>query len=260
MTSHEREKTYQRLEADWSSLTGGITTEEIQKIRETQIPILKSLKTGFNTSALTIVDIVNSKFLYADEDIEEVTGIPHELYFEKGSRFIFTRAYSGNLLGLINSIIHQTRFFSSLPKDSFDDHITNREICYVGMDHAKRWILHQVVRYFRNEHGRLIALAIMQTRIDHLKSDEKFRYYIYKKSENKLVYPKPKEKHTSELSQLTPRERDILSLMSNGYKNQEIADRLSISFHTVRTHRKNIMRKMNCKNIVDLVQLSKSGF
>ena len=40
MTSHEREKTYQQLEADWSFLTGGITIEDIQAIRETQIPIL----------------------------------------------------------------------------------------------------------------------------------------------------------------------------------------------------------------------------
>lgn len=54
-------------------------------------------------------------------------------------------------------------------------------------------------------------------------------------------------------SSLSLREIEILKLISNGLTNNEIADKLYLSSHTVATHRKNLMRKLNAKNNVDLV-------
>ncbi|MBW1994287.1 MAG: response regulator transcription factor, partial [Deltaproteobacteria bacterium] len=47
---------------------------------------------------------------------------------------------------------------------------------------------------------------------------------------------------------LTTREMEILSLVAAGIKNEEIADRLCISPHTVRTHVYNICKKINVPN------------
>ena len=44
-----------------------------------------------------------------------------------------------------------------------------------------------------------------------------------------------------------------LKLLAEGYSNREIADMLVISVKTVETHRANIMRKHNFKNITELV-------
>lgn len=54
-------------------------------------------------------------------------------------------------------------------------------------------------------------------------------------------------------SSLSGREREVLKLLAEGYNNKEIADFLSISVKTVETHRANIMRKHNFKNITELV-------
>lgn len=56
-----------------------------------------------------------------------------------------------------------------------------------------------------------------------------------------------------ESSDLSGREREILKLLAEGYSNKEIADMLAISVKTVETHRANIMRKHNFKNITELV-------
>jgi|GEM_PF-4210763 len=48
-------------------------------------------------------------------------------------------------------------------------------------------------------------------------------------------------------SGLTRREVEILDLISNGYANQQIADELFISPHTVKTHLHNIFKKIKVK-------------
>jgi two-component system response regulator NreC len=47
---------------------------------------------------------------------------------------------------------------------------------------------------------------------------------------------------------LTQREREILKLIAEGYKNKEIAEQLFISLKTVEKHRSNLMRKLDLHN------------
>jgi DNA-binding NarL/FixJ family response regulator len=54
--------------------------------------------------------------------------------------------------------------------------------------------------------------------------------------------------------ELTEREKDVLKLIVEEYTTQEIADKHFISFHTVETHRKNLISKLNVKNIAGLVK------
>lgn len=53
---------------------------------------------------------------------------------------------------------------------------------------------------------------------------------------------------------LTPREREILKLVAEGYTNQMIADQLFISPRTVDTHRTNLMKKLDLHDVVSLVR------
>lgn len=53
---------------------------------------------------------------------------------------------------------------------------------------------------------------------------------------------------------LTPREREILQLMSEGLPNKAIASRLSISERTVTTHVANIYSKLHVNNRVSAIQ------
>jgi two-component system response regulator NreC len=57
----------------------------------------------------------------------------------------------------------------------------------------------------------------------------------------------------SSYDNLTPREKEILDFIGEGLTNEEIADRLSLSVHTVQTHRSNIMEKLGLHNRAQLV-------
>lgn len=53
---------------------------------------------------------------------------------------------------------------------------------------------------------------------------------------------------------LSPREKEILNLISQELTSKEIADKLFISKQTVDTHRINIMQKTNSKSVVGLIK------
>jgi DNA-binding NarL/FixJ family response regulator len=53
---------------------------------------------------------------------------------------------------------------------------------------------------------------------------------------------------------LTSRELEILKLIATEYSNAQIGDKLFISERTVETHRKNMLRKTNHKNMVGLLK------
>jgi len=52
---------------------------------------------------------------------------------------------------------------------------------------------------------------------------------------------------------ITPKEREVLQLIASGLSSKEIARRLSISFYTVQTHRKNMLAKVGAKNTAELI-------
>jgi FixJ family two-component response regulator len=58
--------------------------------------------------------------------------------------------------------------------------------------------------------------------------------------------------------QLTPREREVLSLVSAGLINKQVAGELGVSEIMVKVHRGNVMLKMSAKSLADLVIMAEA--
>jgi FixJ family two-component response regulator len=54
---------------------------------------------------------------------------------------------------------------------------------------------------------------------------------------------------------LTPREQEVIRLVSTGLMNKQIAGRLEVTEITVKVHRGNAMRKMRATSLVDLIRM-----
>jgi DNA-binding NarL/FixJ family response regulator len=52
---------------------------------------------------------------------------------------------------------------------------------------------------------------------------------------------------------ISERELEVIKCIAEGYSNQQIADKLFLSVHTVTTHRKNIMNKLGINNTAGIV-------
>ena len=55
---------------------------------------------------------------------------------------------------------------------------------------------------------------------------------------------------------LTPREKEILGLIAEGYTNPQIAEKIFLSPFTVDSHRKNLLAKLNVKNTAMLIRFA----
>lgn len=65
---------------------------------------------------------------------------------------------------------------------------------------------------------------------------------------------------TSDIPALSQRETELVHLIAEGLTNNEIAEKLFLSVHTVKTHRKNIIKKLGFtfKNIADIAAVIQS--
>lgn len=69
----------------------------------------------------------------------------------------------------------------------------------------------------------------------------------------------PLVKRFDMLSELTNRERQVLRMIANGYRNREISEALSVALKTVDTHRTNLMRKLNLHSLADLIEFANTA-
>ena len=58
------------------------------------------------------------------------------------------------------------------------------------------------------------------------------------------------------LDLLTPREREVMSLVTSGLLNKQIAAELNLSEITVKLHRRHMLEKMQAESLADLVKMT----
>lgn len=78
-----------------------------------------------------------------------------------------------------------------------------------------------------------------------------FGIWIGSQSNGKV---KEKTQYNARKLNLSNRELEVLELISQGFSNQEIADKIFVSLNTVKTHVANIYQKMGVKRRTQAIQ------
>jgi PAS domain S-box-containing protein len=110
------------------------------------------------------------------------------------------------------------------------------------------WIFCRTVNLKRNPDGTpglVLGIAIDISDQIHTRNQFVELFKEHKRTEN-----------TDQLKILTPREREVIIMLSKGYSCKEIAKYFNVSYHTIDTHRKNIARKLNINNKASLIQFA----
>lgn len=58
------------------------------------------------------------------------------------------------------------------------------------------------------------------------------------------------------IQKVTQREKEVLHLIAYEHSTKEIASKLYVSYETVNSHRKNLLRKLDVKNTAGMVRVA----
>lgn len=125
-------------------------------------------------------------------------------------------------------------------------------------DGSYQLIHHQCIILTTDEEGNVRKTLNIHTNINHLTTQNNYKVsaigmfgepsYI----DIPLIAGEEKFLQNQQLL-FTKRETQLIRLMAAGLTSAAIADELFISIHTVNSHRKKIIQKSGCKNVVQLV-------
>ena len=203
-----------------------------------------------------VFDLARFEMLSLHEGVEEVLGIPvAEMNFGRLIESVhpedipFMQACEKK----IGEILFEEIAPQEVPhyKISYCLRIKNR-------DGAYRTILHQGVTYQQDTTGIVQASLIVHSDITHLVPNPPHTFSLIHMQGGESQLAIPIDMSTTPIASRkayapSPRELEILGLLAEGNTDKEIADRLFVSAHTVRTHRRNLREKLDCQNTVAMV-------
>lgn len=118
---------------------------------------------------------------------------------------------------------------------------------------------HQAIVFETDENGKYLRSLNIHTNINHITTTNNYNLSLLGLNENPSYFNinLSKESNASISAEriLTKREMEIARLLVKGDSSKLIADKLFLSVETVKTHRRNILRKAGCVNTVQLAAL-----
>jgi DNA-binding NarL/FixJ family response regulator len=149
---------------------------------------------------------------------------------------------------------------------NYNQRFTAADIKNIKLKHSNTRVLVLSNRQSREEIQTLIDLGIKnyvfkecsrEELVHAIYSAAKGEQFFCKNTFQTLFGNKLLPEKDDNIPQLSSRETELIHLIAEGLTNKEIADKLFLSVHTIKTHRKNIIKKLgfSFKNTTELAQL-----
>lgn len=108
--------------------------------------------------------------------------------------------------------------------------------------------------YEQDEKGRMISSFGVVSDATNILKSFKLKWRLEASPQMRALFDKHLRKEYKGF--FTKKELDIIPLIKKGYLSKEISQFLGISKHTVDTHRRNMLKKSNCDNSMELLNFA----
>ncbi|MEQ8905650.1 helix-turn-helix transcriptional regulator [Ekhidna sp.] len=205
-----------------------------------------------------VTNTSNQSFEYVSKNFEPTMMISIDQMIDGGMKFWWSRMHQEEMSTWLQSLQDLMTF--TMENIALED---RRRMTYTwnyrvraGKDTYKNIIQHTTPMFFDDQGKPIIGLAHysvleaneilpIQATAKILNANDEYETLFYQTYGGQKLL----------VEDITHRERDVLRLLSFGYNNDDISDKLNISAHTVKTHRKNVMTKTGCKNTTQIVAM-----
>jgi DNA-binding CsgD family transcriptional regulator len=253
----ELHKTYQQFSSFAQRALGKKST--IHSKENFQLDEYLKIYHSIDTYCYVIADSVNMEIIKAGGSFYKMLGYQPEEVVGKRYSFILKAYYLPDLIKLIKGGIDYFDYLYKQPPQNRPYIKANFTAEFKVKNRESIHILGQSIPILFNEEMQPIYFLNIITDISDLKPDKAFTHYILDTSDDndiKKIKTKFKPSNQQNENPISASEKRVLLLMAEGRSSKQIADDLCLSEHTVKNHRKNMLKKMGCFSSAELIKTS----
>lgn len=207
-------------------------------------------------SCIFTVDVFKERYDFASDNFAHIFGY-NPVWIKtirKQGDLLEERIHPDDRAQLIECQVEHGQFIYSLPPEERNDYqqIFQMRILNARQQYVNVISRHQVIQKDKNGKAWII-MGVMDLAPDQTPADRIKRTVINRKT-GEILQP------IALLAEqpLTKREKEILTLIRQGFLSKEIAYKLNLSIYTVNNHRKNILAKLNAGNVIEAINKAES--
>lgn len=233
----------------------GYLGDENYKLIQQYILALQAVSKLINLG-FYIIDYNKEKFLYVSDDPLFLSGYEQEEVLEMGYEFYGKVVPKEDLEMLLELNEKGFEFFYNLPAEMRDRAFISYDFRLTRKDTGSEILInHKLTPLILTETGNIwFALCLVSLSV----ANKSGNIFIMLKDEGKRFDYNFKRKQFQpvEVKHLSKREKDVLRLMIQGNSGSDISKELYIAEDTVKFHKRNIVKKLNVRNVMEAIYLA----
>ena len=207
--------------------------------------------TNFGSQFIYIFDFPRGEINYVSPGIQKIFGYePGEVNLQ----FLYEKIHPDDRAGVAEATIDAIQ-------GTIDKHMTSPGRLKFSVNYRfqkkdgsyLQVLRHQTIQQ-TDEQGNILRATGIIVELGHLPEVHGVIGKMVDNETGNLIYSRS---YSVQDSIFSTREKEIILLLANGRKTDEIAEKLFISPNTVSTHRKNMLKKYAVKNTAELILFSK---
>lgn len=220
-----------------------------------EVSHLKQIEQGLPpTIGLYLLDLHSFSYAYMSSRSLEITGISPQDYEQQGLNYFFEHLHPEDRIIITEKTL--PLYKKALNDCSFEDRkMLNASLNYrikseKIAESEYRHVLSQLsIRSVNADKMPVLLLGVFsQLKLEQYRGQD-FKLYLNEEGQTTKILLDER----LSLNPLTDKEIQVLRKLSLGLSSKQVADHLYISKHTVDTHRRNILKKLDVQNSIEAV-------
>lgn len=216
-----------------------------------QLSLIKAMA-QLSSSGVTVYDLHKKVHVYTSRNFYQLFGYGiSENQTEVENEVFDKRIHPEDLKALAKNGYTAMKYLMSLPPEQRMFYKMVNEYRILSKDEVYIQVMEQHQVLEQDAQGNIwLSLGVIDISPNqHASEGVKFQIHNFRTGE----FINPVDPNEPETTPLTVREREILKMISDGKLSKEISWLLSISVHTVNTHRQRILEKLAVNNSIEAI-------
>jgi len=221
-------------------------------ILEKHTSVLQTLS-KINNSGISVFDLSKRSIVFYSSNFGELLGYAPSDYAESGQWFFNGKIHPEDNLNLSVNGITALKLFNNFSSDEKVNHKLVHEYRMLNAQNRYVRLIEQYQVLELDKKGQIWLLLSFVDISPDQEADKGIQSQLLNFRTGSII---PLETSQHAQYELTKRELEVLKLVKEGYLSKEISDKLSISVHTVNTHRQRFLEKLGANNSFEAIMFA----